>query len=134
MAWTLHTWFDVFAHLDEVLDVVEGRQIVISVDDDDVDGQLSESGRSTAVQRDHGHVVARCHLAVHSPRQFQLDIFYTTTHLGHLQPTILQTTGAHCVGAMGPPVKTVRGIAPTYLRPQVHETYLHVIFYLIKSK
>jgi len=37
----------------------------------------------------------------------------------------------HCVGTMGPPVKTVRGISPTYLRPPpsaLKHTYTYTYF------
>ena len=79
------TWRDVFAHFDEVLEVVERRRTVVGVDDDHVDVQLSGHGRSTAVQCHHLHVVVGSLLAVHSTGQSEVELFRTTTDLRHLQ-------------------------------------------------
>ena len=78
------TWGDILADLDEVLGVVETRRIVVSIDHDDVDSELSGPGRSTAVYRHHRQLVAGCLLTVQTLGQSQMKVFRTTTHLGHL--------------------------------------------------
>ena len=65
--------------------MLEGRRIVVGVDDYDMYSELSRPRRSAAVYCDHRQVVAGAVLTVETPRQSQLEVFYTTTHLGHLQ-------------------------------------------------